>query len=137
MTLQPVSKRDVLGTIAKQLPASAVEPGEISDHAMKPRGQQVRALCEQATRRRTAVLEIPIPSLTLKLIVDRSQPTPRRSSGPATALSACPPEDGRYRHAGHNAPNRMAASAQPLSGGWMRKGECRHRGFSVRQGLRP
>ena len=61
MTLQPVSKRDVLGTIAKQLSSGAVEPTQIGDHAMKPRGQEVRALGEQAIRRRTAVLEIPHP----------------------------------------------------------------------------
>ncbi len=61
MTLQPVSKRDVLGTIAKQLSSGTVEPSEIGDHPVKPRGQEMRALCEQATRRRTAVLEIPHP----------------------------------------------------------------------------
>ena len=61
MTLQPLSKRDVLGTIAKQLSSGTVEPSEIGDHPVKPRGQEMRALCEQATRRRTAVLEIPHP----------------------------------------------------------------------------
>ena len=61
MTLEPISKREIACTIAKQLSGRAIEPSEISDHAVKRRGEKVRPLGEQAIRRRAAVLEVPDP----------------------------------------------------------------------------
>ena len=59
--LEPISEREIASAIAEQLSCSVVEPTEIGDHPVKPRGDQVRPFGEQAVWRRAAVLEVADP----------------------------------------------------------------------------
>ena len=66
--------------IVEQLARGAVETRQVSHHAVKPWRDEVSPLREQTIGDALLYSKSPIPSLTLKLIVDGCQATPRRSS---------------------------------------------------------